>query len=102
MTLNSTVVELMLMHGILIHGIFDTGAVEDARAMVSQVINENTKMRPPLSDQDVEPCHRLGHQTDQACPRTMVVWFNSKRMGDSVYGSTRNAHATRNTAHGAP
>ena len=47
-----------------IQGIHDTGAGEEARAMVRQVINETMEMRPPLSDKDVERCHRLGrHDT---------------------------------------
>ena len=43
-----------------IQGIRDMGAGEEARAKVLQVFNETMKMRPPLSDKDVERCHRLG------------------------------------------
>ena len=45
-------------------GILDMGAAEDAHAKVLQVIKENMKMRPPLSDKDVERRHWLGRQSD--------------------------------------
>ena len=48
------------MANVRVQGIHDMGAGEEARDKVLQVINETMKMRPLLSDKDVERNHRLG------------------------------------------
>ena len=63
-----------------IQGIAESGTGEDARVKVLEIFNQKMKMSPPLSDQDIERCHRLGRQTDPAR-------FKSERMRDSAYSA---------------
>ena len=70
-----------------IQGIAESGTGEDARAKVLEIFNQKMKMSPPLSDQDIERCHRLGRQTDPARPRCMIIRFKSERMRDSAYSA---------------
>ncbi len=78
-----------------IQGIPDPGTGEDACAKVLDVINNAMMFQPPLSTNDIVRSHRLGRQTDPACPRTMIVRFQSERTRDSVYYA-RSALKTRN------
>ena len=68
-----------------IQGIAESGTGEDARVKVLEMFNQKMKMSPPLSDQDIERCHRLGRHTDPARPRSMIIRFKSERMRDSTY-----------------
>ena len=49
-----------------------------------EIFKQKMKMSPPLSDQDIERCHRLGRQTDTgrqndpARPRCMIIRFKSE------------------------
>ena len=72
-----------------IQGIVESGAGagEDACAKVLDVINSTMLLRPPLTDLDIERCHRLGRQTDLTRPRTMVVRFRSEKLRDTVYNT---------------
>ena len=71
------------------------GAGEDACAKVLDVINSTMLLRPPLTDVDIERCHRLGRQTDLTRPRTMIVRFMSEKLRDTVY-NTRGQLKTSN------
>ena len=70
-----------------IQGIVEVGAGEDACAKVLDVINSTMLLRPPLTDVDIERCHRLEHQTDLTRPRTMIVRFRSQQLRDTVYNA---------------
>ena len=70
-----------------IQGIAESGTGDDARAKVLEIFNQKMKMSPPLSDQDIERCHRLGRQTDPARPRCMIITLKSERMRDSAYSA---------------
>ena len=63
------------------------GAGEDACAKVLDVINSTMLLRPPLTDVDIERCHRLGRQTDLTRPRTMIVRFRSEKLRDTVFNA---------------
>ena len=78
-----------------IQGIPDPGAGEDACAKVLNVINNAMMFEPLLSTNDIVRSHRLERQTDPACPRTIIVRFQSERTRDSVYYA-RSAVRTRN------
>ena len=51
-----------------IQGIVESGAGEDACAKVLDVINSTMLLHPPLTDGDIERCHRLGCQTVSHVP----------------------------------
>ena len=70
-----------------IQGIAESGTGEDARAKVLEIFNQKMKMSPPLSDQDIERCHRLGCLTDPARPRCLIIRFKSERMRESAYST---------------
>ena len=50
-----------------IQGNAESATCEDARAKVLEIFNQK-KMSVPLSDQDIERCHRLGRQTGPHVP----------------------------------
>ena len=70
-----------------IQGIPESGTGEDARVKVLEIFNQKMKMSPPLSDQNIERCHRLGRQTDPERPRCMIIRFKSERMRASAYSA---------------
>ena len=73
-----------------IQGIAGSGtsvSSENAHAKVLEIFIQKMKMSPPLSDQDIERCHRLGRQTDPTRPRCMIIRFKFERMRDSAYSA---------------
>ena len=77
------------------------GAGEDACAKVLDVINSSMLLRPPLTDVDIERCHRLVRQTDLTRPMTMIVRFKSEKQCDTVYnarGQLKTSNKTKEPA----
>ena len=70
---------------LLFSGFKETGGQETTDDTVIELVNDATKLSPPLQAHDIARSHRLGAPREGGRPRPIIVRFSSDKARDAVY-----------------